>query len=413
MKKVVAIVVALGILGALGWQIYRKATGAEGPPERKALPTPVEAAPLRVASIRDVGRFTGALSANSQFIVAPKIAGRLKRILVDVGDSVEPGKLVAVLDDEEYAQQVDQARAELEVAKASVAECRSNLDLASRQYERDAALREKKISSESELDESQARFKVAEAKHLVAQAQVRQREASLEVAKVRLSYTQVQASWQEGGSGSRLIAERFVDEGATLRANDPIVLVVDIDTLKALIHVTERDYTKIKPKQAVSIVTDAYPGQAFTGAVTRVAPILREASRQARIEIEVPNPDRLLKPGMFIWASIEFAARPEAVVVPVDGIVWRDGRRGVFVADPASKTARFVPIETGIIDGDLAELKSAGGETAVVDPAKPLLVVTLGQPLLEDGAAISLPEAKQPERKPDEPAAVPAREGAR
>ena len=179
-----------------------------------------------------------------------------------------------------------------------------------------------------------------------------------------------------------------------LKANEPIVSVLDIDVLKAVVHVTERDYAKVQPGQAVGVTTDAAAGRTFTGRIMRVAPLLREASRQARVEIEVPNPQRLLKPGMFIRAQINLGTRENAVVVPRSAIVRRNGRRGVFVADRQALTARFAPVTPGTVEGDLAEL---------VDPPTSLegaWVVTLGHHLLEDGSAITLPGATPPARPP-------------
>ena len=82
--------------------------------------------------------------------------------------------------------------------------------------------------------------------------------------------------------------------------NAPIVSILDIHSLTAVIHVIERDYSKVRVGQKVIVTTDAFPGSTFTGKIVRIAPLLKETSRQARVEIEVPNRDRLLKPGMFI-----------------------------------------------------------------------------------------------------------------
>lgn len=400
MKYVLSVIVVAG-LGLLGWQIYSKVTAAgKEPPRRMAPSVPVEVARVRTGSIKAIGRFTGSLIPASQFTVAPKIAGRLEKITVNIGDPVAPGQLVAVLDDDEYAQQVNQARAELEVAKANVAQCRSALDVAKRQYDRDIALRDKKIGSVADLDEAEARYKTCEAQRQVALAQVSQKEASLKVADVRLSYAHIAASWE--GGGNRVVGQRFVDEGALLKPNDPIVSVLDIDTLKAVIFVTERDYPKVTPDQAVTITTAAYAGRTFTGKVTRIAPLLQETSRQARVEIAIPNEERLLKPGMFIDAQIEFEQRDNATLIPVSALARRDGRQGVFIADKKEMKARYLPLTLGIEEGGFAEVidtPAAAGEpeqsTQTVklsaDGDQPVWVVTLGQHLLEDGSAINLP----------------------
>jgi RND family efflux transporter MFP subunit len=344
----------------------------------------VEVAPVHKGTIRDIGFFTGSLLPKSYFVVAPKIAGRLEKLLLNIGDRVKRGQLIAVLDDEEYAQQVEQVRAELEVAKANVEESLSTLDMAQREFERAKALRQKKIASESELDAALAQFKAQDAKYKVALAHVTQKEAALKAAQVRLSYTKIRAWWEDGNE-PRVVGERFVDEGAMLKANDSIVSVLEIQTLTGVIHVIERDYSEVQIGQEARITTDAFPGRTFTGKVTRVAPLLKETSRQARVEVEIPNRERLLKPGMFIRAQIQFARHDDATVVPVTALTKRNDQQGVFLVDTQHMKARFVPITVGIVNGGLVEV------------LRPLLsgsVVTLGHHLLENGSPITLPQAE-------------------
>ncbi len=391
MKRGFAILVALGILGAFGWHVYRKVTAAaEGPgaPRRQAA-VAVEVTPVRKMTIRDVGEFTGSLLPRSQFTVAPKVPGRLEKLLVNIGDSVQRDDLIAVLDSQEYAQQVEEARAALEVAKANVAESSSALDVAKREFERATALREKKIASESELDEAEARYKACDAKYNVSLAQVAQNDAGLKAAEVRLSYTQIRASWEDG-QGARVIGERFMDEGTMLRANDAIVSVLDVDSLIAVMHVIERDYVKVHVGQKAAIATDAYPDRQFSGTVARIAPLLRETSRQARVELDVPNADHALKPGMFVRVQIELERRDDATVVPASALARRNGQQGVFVANTQRMDVQFVPTTVGIVNGELAE---------VVEPPLEGPVVILGHHLLEDGSAIILAPAS-PEASP-------------
>lgn len=386
MKKALAILVVLTIAGLFGWQVYRRASISPGKSanRRPALSVAVEVARIQKAVIRDMELFTGSLLPNSYFAVAPKVAGRIEKLLVDIGDSVKRGELIALLDDEEYVQQIDEARAELEVAKAHVIEGQSSLDVSRREFKRAQALRQKKITSESELDVARAQYEAQEAKRKVTLAQVAQKEAALRGAMVRLSYTKIRASWENGGE-HRIIGERFVDEGAMLKANDPIVSILDINSLTGVIHVIERDYSKVRTGQEAIVTTDAFPGVTFTGRIIRVAPLLKETSRQARVEIEIPNPKGILKPGMFVRVKIEFAKKENATVVPLNALVKRNRQQGVFLADVRNMKAHFVPVTVGIINRELAE---------VVKPSLSGLVVTLGHHLLEDGSPIILPNMK-------------------
>ncbi len=392
MKKFFSFLLVLLIIALVGWQAYTRitASAAKTSPGRSAVAVAIETKPIRKDVIRDVGIFTGSLLPKSQFIVAPKVAGWLKKLLVNIGDTVQQNQIIAILDDEEFTQQVEQARAELQVAKANAENCTSDLDIAKREYERAKALREKQIASASELDESEAAFNACQMRLKVSLAQVAQKEAALKTADVRLSYTQVQAFW-ENGDEPRVVGERFVDEGALLQMNEPIVSVLENNPLTAVVYVIERDYQKVKVGQESMVSTDAYPDKTFNGNVVRIAPLLKESSRQARVEIEVPNPEQLLKPGMFVRAKIEFARHDNTTLVPFAALVRREGREGIFIADVSALKAHFVPVTTGIINGELAE---------VIEPQVTGLAVTLGNHLLEDGSDIIISKKEDSEEVP-------------
>jgi RND family efflux transporter MFP subunit len=384
MKKFLLVLLVLAIVAMAGWQLYSRVTGSdvEKKPDRPAVSVAVETRPIYKDSIRDIGVFTGSLEPKSQFAVAPKVAGWLKELLVDVGDMVDRNQVIAVLDDEEFAQEVEQARAELQVAAANAANYASDLDIAKREYERAKALREKQIASASELDVSEAAFNASQTRHKVSLAQVTQKEAALKTALVRLSYTKVQAFWEEGDQ-PRVVGERFVDEGELLQVNKSIVSILENNPLTAVVYVIERDYPKVTIGQQAVISTDAYPGRTFTGSITRIAPLLKESSRQARLEVEVPNPDLTLKPGMFVRARVEFARHENATLVPLPALVKRDNKDGVFIADTKNLKARFVPVTTGIINGEIVE---------ITEPQISGLVITMGNHLLENGSDITLTE---------------------
>ncbi len=400
-KRAIAAVIVLAILALIGWRIYRKVSAEQGANRgRGRRAVPVEATAVRRQTVYDVEEFTGTLVAKSQFIVAPKVSGRLEKLLVNIGDPVNNGDEIAKLDSEEYAQQVAQATAELEVSRANLADSASELDAATREFERAKELREQQVASEAELDQAEARSRAAEAKHQVAQAQIKQKEAALKVAETRLGYTRIRVAWEDG-EAPRAVAERFVDEGAMLKANDPIVSVVDLSSVIAVVYVIERDFPQISAGKVRSITTDAYPGQEFTGEIVRRAPVLKEESRQARVEIEIPNADGRLAPGMFVRVRVEFAEHDNAVVVPVSALVRRDSRQGVFVVDTKQMKARFVPVTAGIVEGGLVE---------ILEPELEGLVVTLGQHLLENGAAVALPQGEPGDEGGERPEGPPAAE---
>lgn len=399
-RKVILTVVAAIIIGLIGWQVYQKAfKSSQGPGiQNQAAPVAVEITAVEKATIRDYGNFTGTLVPKSQFMIAPKISGRLEKLMVNIGDRVTRDQLIAELDDEEYSQQVRQAEADLQVAQANLEESLSSLNVAQRELERIQELHKKGISADSELDAAKGAFTTQESRYKVAQAQVAHRKASLEATKVRLSYTKIRATWEDG-SNSRVVGERLVDEGAMLTANAPILSILEIDPLLAVIHITDKDYFRIKKEQKAIIGTDAIPDKAASGKIVRIAPLLQETSREARIEIEIPNPEELFKPGMFVSVQVEYATHDDATVVPVSAVVNRDNRQGVFLVDTDNSIVRFVPVKVGIFNSERAEI--------VDPPSFSGFVVTLGQHLLADGSPIILPEHASPQNEKDSPELKP------
>lgn len=369
-------------LAFLGWQIVARLGGggaAASGPRRAAVA--VEIGPVERGGIRDIGTFSGTLIPKSYFTVVPKISGRVKELYVDIGDRIARGQLVAVLEDEEYQQQVIQAEADLNVAKANLEEAASAQELSVNELERAKALRDKGILSEAEYEAAKSSFSTRDARRKVAVAQLANQQAALETARVRLSYTRIRAAWERGGD-ARYVGERFINPGAMLSSNTAILSIIELQPITAVIHVTEKDYFRLRTGQPAVLTSGAFATKTFPGRVARIAPLLRETSREARVEIDVENADGALKPGMFVNARIEFANKTDATLVPTSALVNRGALQGLFLADLEAKKAVFRAATVGIIEGDRAEIVEPAGLTGYV--------VTLGHHLLEDGTPLIL-----------------------
>lgn len=389
MKKFFVFLLFLLLLG-IGWKVYEKiqdpaSSYSHG---RMKQQVPVEITEIRRGTIQEIGVFTGSLNPKSRFIVAPKITGRLKKLLVNIGDRVEPGQLIAQLDDEEYDQQLQQALAHMEVALANLESSVNGLKISSRELERIKKLRASKMVSVSELDSAEAKYSDYQAQHRTAKAILSEKQAAVEVSKIRLSYTQIKVFWNVSETGM-VVGERFVDEGALLSPNAPIVSVLDISSLTASINVTERDYFKLKIGQTAIVMADALARKQFKGRITRISPLIKETSREAKVEIEIPNIKGELRPGLFIRASIHFDTHRNSRIVPQTALVKRNNTTGVFLADLENSIATFIPVEVGIVEKTQAE---------IIKPDLQGFVITLGQHLLEDGSQIMVPgrEKKKP-----------------
>jgi RND family efflux transporter MFP subunit len=346
---------------------------------------PVELAPIEQGPIERRRTFSGTLEPHAELVVAPKIAGRIEELAVDLADSVTRGLVVARLDNGEHLQAVAQAEADLAVARANLAEAKSLLAIAERELERVDQLRDRGVSSESQRDLAKADQLAKQAHLAVTEAQVSRSQAALATARIRLGYTEVAASWRGPGE-ERVVAERHVEEGETVSPNEPLYRLVDLDPIKGLIFVTEGDYALLEPGQAAELRTDAFPGEVFQGKIARIAPVFREATRQARVELEVDNPNLRLKPGMFIRATLVLERLAEATIVPVQALITRDGQEGVFVLARDGKSVAWRPVQPGVRQDERVQVTGEGMVGRVV---------TLGQQLLEDGSAVSLPSAHQ------------------
>lgn len=393
MKKFLILTVLLLFIGLILWKVSEKVSASKksSAPRRGRgnVPVAVEVKPVIKDDIQDIGLFSGTLFPQSQFNVAPKVGGKLEQLLVNIGDHIKHDQLIAVLDSGEYLQQVEQAKADLQENKANIEESRSAMRIAQREYDRIKSLRKQNITSIASLDTAEAKLKNQTGKCKVFLSQSEKKKALLKASEVRLSYTRIHASWK-GKKETRVVGERFVDEGAMLAPNTPIVSILDINSLIAVIHVIERDYPKIRKGQDAMIQTDAFPNENFSGKIIRIAPLLKETSRQARVEIEIPNENYALKPGMFVRVQLEFEKHENATLVPFTALIkWHD-KEGVFIIDSEEMKARFVPVESGLINKQWVEILSPDTLTGSV--------VTLGQHLLRDGSSVLFPGATSARR---------------
>ncbi len=225
---------------------------------------PVEVAQIQRGPIALQRTFSGELEALAEFVVAPKVSGRVERVIVNIADTVKRGQVVAELDNDEYVQAVAQAQADLEVARANLSEAKSALEIAKREFKRTESLLKRGIASDSEFDAANQDQLAKQAQLKVAAAQVTKAESSLETANIRLRYTKVTAGWT-GGDEHRVVAERYVDEGQTVAANAPLLLIVELNPIVGVVFVTERDYAHLKPGQLVVVNNGRLSGRTVSG----------------------------------------------------------------------------------------------------------------------------------------------------
>jgi len=385
-KKLIGIILigAVVLVGSFFLpQLRQQKTAGKGGKEPR--PAPVEVTTISRGPITLRRIFNGTLEARAEFMVAPEVGGRIEKLFLNLADTVKRGQVVAELDNDEFIQAVAQAKADLAVAQANLVEAKSALARANREFERIKTLEKRGVASESQFDETFAEQSAKQAQLEVAAAQVTRAEALLETANIRLGYTKVTADWT-GGEDQRLVAERFVDEGHTVSANTPLLLIVELDPITGILYVTEKDYARLQPDQTARLTTDAYPGEEFVGRIDRISPVFRENTRQARVELTIDNKEFRLKPGMFIRATVELDHIATATIVPDQAITRRGDQTGIFVVNEEGMTVSWRPVQVGIQEGDRVQ---------ILDEGLAGRVVSLGQQLIDDGSVIFIPPAEQ------------------
>ena len=393
MRKVLLAVVTVVVLAGGAWY-YRATPGqaANATPGRGAVRPPMTVDSV-VAGRRDlVDHITvvGNLIGEQTVDVVPRVNGRLESIAVKMGDRVGKGQQVAKMEDRDVQEQVNQAQANLEVNKATVIQRESDLKVAQTTLDRTQAAFEHGLMAKQNLEDTQARYNSALAQVSVAKSQVIQTQARIDELKITLGNTNI-VSPVDG-----FVGKRNLDPGAFAGANTPIISVVDLSTVRLVANLVEKDFKRVEPGVQAKVEVDAFPGETFTGRVSRVAPVFDPATRTAAMEIEVPNPGFRLKPGMYARVQLTAERRENALVVPRAAIVDLEGQRGVYVVDEAS-TAHFKSIRTGLQDAEFVEVLDGlrDGER----------VVTVGTLALRDGDKVSLVGAGKGRASGDVPAA--------
>ena len=406
MRKLVILAVAIALVVA-GVLFYKRdgtsATGTAGGPGggrgTARAPMPVEFATVKRTPVAERVTIVGNLIGAATVEAVPRVNGRLDQVLVRLGDRVRKGQPIAKIEDREVREQVRQQEAAFKVSAATIRQREADLQLAETNLKRNESLLERQLLPRQTYDDTLARHQSALAQLDLARAQFEQSKARLDELQINLANTVI-SSPVDG-----FIGKRYLDPGASVSPNAPVASVVDISYVRMIANIVEKDVKRLQTGMPALVEVDAFPEEKFTGRVSRVAPIFDPQTRTAEMEIEVPNTNFRLKPGMYARVQLTVAERANALAVPRNAIVNVNDKTGVFVAGPApatatatrgngatsrgdaqpaggapAMTARFVPVVLGIRDDEQVEI-SAGLEEGT-------RIVTTGAMGLRDGDRI-------------------------
>jgi RND family efflux transporter MFP subunit len=336
---------------------------SEGGAAAKARPAPLVI--VQKVEVQDVPVEVHApvdLRPLEQADVGSKVLGYVDAVLVDRGDKVKKGQLVALVRPSDLPDQLAAARGSLAQVTASAALAKTN-------YERAEKLAPTGVVSQQELQQSSAALASAEAAQAAAKAQI----AAL---AVRIGETRIESPIDG------VVSQRRLDPGALVGppGGGAIVTVARIDRLRVFISVNEREAAGVSVGKEAHVELDAVPGKSYRGAVVRVAPAFDPVTRTLDAEVQLPNDTGELRAGMYGRASVLLETHGHVPVVAVNAVQLTDNQKYVFVLSGTKVARRPVRIGTDFGDGQFFEV------TQGLSPGEE--VVTAGADGIGDGATV-------------------------
>jgi membrane fusion protein (multidrug efflux system) len=313
----------------------------------EALAIPVEAATVSQSDVAAFYSGTATLEADEQATVVSQITGVVLDIKAEEGDFVEAGQILAQVETDRYALQVERANAALK---------RLDMD-----YQRKKELYGKKLVSAEDFERVAAEYEATK--------------AGVKLARLDLEYTNIRAPI------SGFISERLVRAGNLVELHQPVYRVTSYDPLLAVLHVPERELSVLRKGLEVSMSLDAWPGESFTGEVIRISPVVDPATGTFRVTAEITDHGEMLKPGLFGRVGILYDLHEDVPVIPRSAVITEDELSHVFVINDEGSAARR-DVQLGYEREGLIEVMVglAQGET----------VVTAGKGSLSDGSQVEV-----------------------
>ncbi len=278
---------------------------------------------------------TGTLSALVTVQVGTQVSGSLQKIFVDFNSPVKKGQIIAKIDPRLFQASVENARANLAQAKASLHRDEAQATLAERQLQRQGALAKDKLISPADFDTAESAARTAAAQREAARASVKQAQAILNQAEVNLNLTNI-ISPTDG-----VVISRNVDVGQTVAASlqAPVLFTIAEDLRKMQVNtsVSESDVGRLRPGMEATFSVDAFPGQAFKGSVRQIRNAATTVQNVVTYDavIDVENPDLRLRPGMTANVTFVVANRDDALHIPNSALRFR----------PSPDLASFLKLE--------------------------------------------------------------------
>lgn len=319
---------------------------------------------------------SGYVVAQRKAAVASKATGRLQKLFVQEGRTVQRGQILAELENRDLEASLEEARAQLKVTEAALKNAQAELTDATLNYDRSKLLRESGSVSQQAFDSAEARYKKAVAMERSGRHGVDRAKASLKVSEVNLEYSLIRAPFDG------VILTKDAEEGevvapfgASLNAKAAVVTMADMSSLMVEVDVSESSIAKVKPGEPVEIRLDAFPKERFQGTVHMIVPTADRSKATVMTKVKFDDLDPRVLPQMS--AKVAFLSRPLAegedrpfLGIPASALVHTDGKTIAYRVN--QHHAHSTPLVTGKTWGDTVEVLRglAEGDLVVISPGQ-------------------------------------------
>ncbi|OPX90735.1 MAG: Toluene efflux pump periplasmic linker protein TtgD precursor [Pelotomaculum sp. PtaB.Bin104] len=315
----------------------------------------------------------GKLEALSSANVVPKIAGKVASIPVDVGSVVAEGDLLVSLDAADlgalvdlYTAQLDKARnsdlpAQKNQAELTLANAESSFKTAEADYQRNKQLRDASVISAQLFEQSEKQYIQAKASYEAAQNSlniiinatipetIHQSEAQLKKAQADFANTIIKAPI------SGVVTARYINSGEMASTTQPVITLVNLETVVVSVNVNENQINKVNVGQQLKVRVGSVQNEPFTGTVTNIAFAANSSSKAYPVKIQIPNPQHVLKPGMFAEVLLN-TGDEDGIIIPREALATSEEKSFVWVINNGVVARREVV--AGQTDGKNVVIKS-------------------------------------------------------
>ncbi len=294
----------------------------------KLLPA-VEAVQAKYGALPLTERLSGVVKARNQVEIYPEITAIIVEVHADNGDFVKRGQVLVKLRDREFAERLNQAKAAHRIAEAQAKQAEAELIKARAELNRTKTLSEKKLASDTELETVQTRAISAEADFELAKARVAQALATIDEREDALSRTLIRAPV----SGS--VGNRNAEVGMLVNSNSRLFTLGQIENVHIEVILTDLMLNYIETGQRSEIIVDNAQYGSLSAPLSRISPFLHPVTHSTEAEIDLANPDGVLKPGMFVTVDIYYGESESATLVPLSALYENplSGITGVYVSN--------------------------------------------------------------------------------